>query len=287
MVGENVVYYLRNKLYEYIQHANIPFHDKTPSGTLFVRITSDVEDIITLFKDVVSTIVKDIVMIIALAIMMLSIDSKLALVCFSLVPLIALTSIIITKISRKIQEASKKAKTKVNIFLAESIYGIKLIKIFNRQYEKEQECEKLCNDFFKTRIPTSFTQGLLIALMVIFENLGVSLIVYTCINNLFGISIDIGVVYVFITYFKQIFDPIQRIVENFETIQEAFVSINKIYDILEQQEYLEDFNKGIEIENIKGKIEFKNVWFAYENDDWILKNISFTIEPRSKYCISW
>ena len=83
----------------------------------------------------------------------------------------------------------------------------------------------------------------------------------------------------FITYIKQIFSPINRIVENFETIQEATVSINKIYDILERKEYLEDFEKGIELEKIKGKIEFRNVWFAYEGENWILKNVSFTIEP--------
>ena len=163
MMGENVIYSLRNKLYKYIQHANIPFHDRTPSGTLFVRITSDVEDIITFFKDVITTFIKDIVMIIALATMMLLLDYKLALICFLLIPFVIITSIIITKISKKVREYSKKVKTQLNIFLAESIYVVKLIKIFNRQYEKEKECEKLCIDFFKSRIPTSFTEGFLIA----------------------------------------------------------------------------------------------------------------------------
>ena len=115
--------------------------------------------------------------------------------------------------------------------------------------------------------------------MIIFENLGVSLIVWCYVNHFFNINLDIGTIYIFITYLKQIFEPIQRIVENFETIQEALVSINKIYDILEHKEYLEDFEKGIELEEIKGKIEFKNVWFAYEGENWILKDISFTIDP--------
>lgn len=115
--------------------------------------------------------------------------------------------------------------------------------------------------------------------MFIFENLGVSLIVWACINHLFGINLNVGIIYIFITYLKQIFEPIKRLVENFETIQEALVSINKIYDILDHKEYLENFEKGIELEDIKGKIEFKNVWFAYEGENWILKDISFTIEP--------
>ena len=280
MMGENVIYSIRNKLYKYIQYANIPFHDRTPSGTLFVRITSDVEDITTFFKDVITTFIKDIVMIIALAIMMLSLNYKLALICFTLIPFVVILSIIITKVSNKVREYSKRVKTKLNIFLAESIYGVKLIKIFNRQYEKEKECEKLCTQFWKSRFPTAYTEGFLVAFMLIFENLGVSIIVWTCINKLFGIELDVGLIYIFVTYLKQIFEPINRIVENFETIQEAIVSINKIYDILEHKEYLEDFEDGIELdEEIEGKIEFKNVWFAYEGENWILKDVNFTIEP--------
>ena len=279
MLGESVIYSLRNKLFKYIQLANITFHDKTSSGTLFVRITSDVEDIINFFKDIITTFVKDIVMIIVIAIMMATLDYKLSLLCFCILPFVLLTSIIITHISKKVQEYSKRIKTKLNIFLAESIYGIKVIKIFNRQFEKNKECSKLCNDFYKSRIPTSFTEGLLVALMVIFENLGVALIVWANVKHILNINLDVGVIYIFITYLKQIYEPIQRIVENFETVQEAFVSINKIYEILEKEEYLEDYKSGIQLQEIKGKIEFKNVWFAYVGEEWVLKNVSFVIEP--------
>ncbi len=191
MIGEDITYKIRNKLYKYVQYANIHFHDKTPSGTLFVRITSDVEDITTAFKDVVTTIVKDIVMIIAFAWVMASIDYKLSLICFVLIPLVAITSFIINKISKKVHEASKKAKTKMNIFLSESIYGVKLIKIFNRQYEKNKECKYYCTKFYKSRVPTAFVEGFLVAIMYIFENLGVSLIVWTCVNHFFGISLEV------------------------------------------------------------------------------------------------
>ncbi len=279
MMGENVIYSLRNKLYRYTQYANIPFHDKTPAGTLFVRITSDVEDITTLFKEVITTFIKDILMIIAFVVMMLSLNYQLALLSFIVIPFVILTSIIITKISNKIHDYSKKVKTKLNIFLAESIYGVKLIKIFNRQYEKQKECEELCNSFWKSRIPTSYTEGLLVAILMVLENLAVAIITWAAINYLLGTSVDVGLIYVFVTYIKQIFSPINRLVENFETIQEALVSIDKIYDILEKKEYLESFEEGKVLDKVEGKIEFKNVWFAYEGNNWILKNISFTIEP--------
>lgn len=279
MMGENVIYSIRNKLYQYAQYANIPFHDKTPAGTLFVRITSDVEDITTLFKEVITTFIKDILIIIALIIMMLSINYQLALLSFLVIPLVIIASIIITKISNKVQEYSKMVKTKLNVFLAESIYGVKLIKIFNRQYEKQKECNELCTAFWKSRIPTAFTEGFLVAIMMILENLGVCIIVWASLNYLLGTNIDVGIVYVFVTYIKQIFNPINRLVENFETIQEALVSIDKIYEILEHKEYLENFEEGKVLEKVEGKIEFKNVWFAYEGENWILKDISFTIEP--------
>lgn len=88
-----------------------------------------------------------------------------------------------------------------------------------------------------------------------------------------------GTIYIFTTYIRDIFDPIERVVENFETIQESLVSINKIYDILDSKEYLENLEDGIKLDEVKGKIEFKNVWFAYDKENWVLKDVSFCIEP--------
>lgn len=279
MMGENVIYHIRNKLYKYIQYANIPFHDKTPAGTLFVRITNDVEDITTLFKDVITTFIKDVLIIVALLGMMIFLSSKLALMTFIVIPFIIITSVVITKISNRLQNISKDAKTKLNIFLAESIYGVKLIKIFNRQYEKQKECEDLTDKFWKSRLPLGITEGFLPAIMLILENLGVAIIVCACTNGWWGIGLDVGIVYMFTTYIKQIFDPVNRLIENFETVQEALVSIDKIYEILENTQCLENFEKGTVLEKVEGKIEFKHVWFAYEEENWVLKDVSFTIEP--------
>ena len=279
MLGENVIYSLRNRLYKYIQYANITFHDKTPAGKLFVRITNDVEDISTLFKDVLTTLVKDLLMIIAILSIMLVLDVKLALISFLIIPLIIIFSTYLTKLLNKKQEYSKSVKTRLNTFLAESIYGIKLIKIFNRQYEKQKECEQWTKKFWESRIPTGIIEGFLPGIMLILEKLGISIIVWTCVNQWFNVNLQVGVIYMFITYIQRLFDPINRLIDNFETLQESVVSIDKIFEILEQKDYLEDLETGKILDNVKGKIEFKNVWFAYEKDNWILKNVSFTIEP--------
>ena len=279
MMGENIIYTMRNRLYKYTQNAGIPFHDKTSAGKLFVRITNDVEDVSSLFKDVLTTFFKDVILIIVLAGVMIYFSTKLSMLAFIVIPLIILFSVTLTKLLNKIYDKSKKIKTNLNTFLAESIYGAKLIKIFNIQKEKQNECEKLTNDYRNSRLPGGIIEGLLPALMTILENLAIAIIVWACVNQWLGIQMEVGLIYVFITYIKQLFEPITRIIDNIEVVQEAFVSINKIYDILDHKEYLEDLEAGIELKDVKGKIEFKNVWFSYDNKNWVLKNVSFEIEP--------
>ncbi len=279
MMGENVIYTIRNRLFKYTQNASIPFHDKTPAGKLFVRITNDVEDISTLFKDVLTTFFKDIILIIGIVVVMLALSAKLSMLSFIVIPFIIIFSITLTRLLNKIYSKSKVIKTELNTFLAESIYGSKLIKIFNIQREKQEECEKYTTDFRNSRLPGGIIEGLLPALMTILENLAIAIIVWACVNHWFNIGLDVGLIYVFITYIKQLFEPITRTIENMESVQEAFVSINKIYDILDHKEYLEDLETGTELQDVKGKIEFKNVWFSYDNKNWVLKNVSFTIEP--------
>ncbi len=279
MLGENVVFEIRNKLYSYMEKANISFHDKVPSGTLFVRIISDSEDILALFSEVITTFVKDILIILGLLVVMCILSYKLASVSLIIIPLIVISSWILTKILNKIYAAVKDVRTKLNIFFAESIYGIKLIKIFNRQKEKQEECENITEEFRRTIKPMGFYQGLLPAIMSLIENLGVAIIVWLVTFKITGEDLDVGIVYMFITYLKNLFDPINRIIENIEIVEEAVTSIDKIYEIIEKDELVEDFDNGQEIERLKGKIEFKNVWFAYEGENWILKDVSFVIEP--------
>lgn len=279
VMGEEILYTLRNKIFKYTQDANIKFHDKTPAGKLFVRITNDVEDISALFKDVIATIFKDVISIIAIVGVMLYFNFKLSLLSLTVVPFVIFTSVILTIILNKIYDTSKIIRTNLNTFLAESIYGAKLIKIFNIQKEKEEECENLTQEFLEKRLPSAIFEGLFPGIMKLFENLAITIIIMVSINNWFGIFIEVGYIYIFVSYIKSLFEPITRTIDNIEIVQEAIVSINKIYDIIEKTEFLEDFDSGIELKNVTGKLEFKNVWFAYEGDNWVLKDISFTINP--------
>ena len=279
MMGEDALYYLRNRLYKFIQYVNIPFHDRTSAGKLYVRITNDVEDISTFFKDVITTILKDIVLVVVIIGIMITFSKQLSAMAFIVIPFVILVSFVITGIINKICDKAKNIRTQINSFFAESIYGIKLIKIFNRQREKQKECEEYTTAFRNQRAKAGVFYGLLPALIDILEYLSISIIIWTCVNHWFGINMDVGLIYVFITYIKQLFEPVTRIIDNVEVVQEAIVSINKIFYILDQKEYLEDFESGKVIDKINGKIEFRNVWFAYEGENWILKNVSFIVNP--------
>lgn len=278
-MGEKVVYNLRNSLYRYIEKSNISFHDKTPSGKLYVRVTSDTEDVYTLFSEVITTLPKDILIIVSLLAMMIYISIKLAIVNLFIVPLLIIVTLILTNMMKKIYTKTKEARTVLNTFLAESIYGIKLIKIFNRQKEKQEECEKYTKNHRDAAKYLGILYGTLPAVIEIIENIGIAIIVIFCANKWLGTNLEVGVIFLFITYFRKIFNPINRIIENVEVVQDSMSSIDKIYEILEHDEYLEDNKSGIELENVKGKIEFKNVWFAYDKEHWILKDVSFTINP--------
>lgn len=278
-MGEKVMYNLRNQLYKYIEKANVSFHDKTPSGKLYVRVTSDTEDVYALFSEVITTFPKDLIIIIGLLVMMVYISFQLATINILIIPLLLIVTITISKMLRKIFSRSKEVRTVLNTFLAESIYGIKLIKIFNRQKEKQEECEKNTKNHRDSLKNVGILYGILPGMMNLIENIGISLIVLFCANKWLGINLDVGIVYLFITYLRKIFEPIDRIIENVEIVQDATSSIDKIYEILEHDEYLEDYDSGIKLEKVRGKIEFRNVWFAYEAENWILKDVSFTINP--------
>ena len=278
-MGEKVMYNLRNQLYKYIEKSNVTFHDKTPSGKLYVRVTSDTEDVYALFSEVITTFPKDIIIILGLLTMMIYMSIQLSAINILIIPLLLVVTITISRILKKIFNRSKEYRTVLNTFLAESIYGIKLIKIFNRQKEKQEECEENTKNYRNSSKNIGVLYGLLPGLIDLIENIGISLIVLFCANKWLGVNLEVGVIYLFITYLRKIFEPIDRIIENVEIVQDATSSIDKIYEILEHEEYLEDYDSGIELKDVKGKIEFKNVWFAYEDENWILKDVSFTINP--------
>jgi len=281
IAGDKILHETRQKIFKYCQNTNIKFHDKTPSGKLYVRITSDTEDLAVFFQDIVITLFQDIVYIFILSAILIKLNWKLSIVVYLIISICACISYIFTQKANYAYNLAKNARTKLNTFLAETIYGAKTIKIFNIQNTINNKNKEITQDWLNKIVKTNKLEASLSQIIFFFMYIAISIVIAISVNNVFNISIGIGEIYIFITYIKELFEPINRTIENVEGVQEAVVSLNKICDLIEQEEYLEDFNSGKELKNVKGKLEFKHVWFKYNESDenWILKDISFVIEP--------
>lgn len=278
-LGETILEELRKKVYRYSQLTNITFHNQMPAGKMYARIINDVDDVSAMFKDVIATLFRDLASIIIILTFIFIINWKIGLMLLIVLPFTVKTSKLISDQINKIYKASKIVRAKINTFLAESIYGAKVIKIFNIQQEKQKELEEYTLEFKRTRVPASFFEAMLPSFIYVLQYLSISVLVYIAALNIFNINLNVGVVYVLVNYITYLYQPINNIVDNIETIQDAVVSINRLYDMIEETEYIEQMNQGKSLKNVIGKLEFRNVWFAYKGENWVLKNISFVIEP--------
>ena len=281
ITGEKIIKETRQKIFSFSQKANVKFHDKTPSGKLFARITSDTEDLAIFFADVLVTLFQDVSYIIVISIIMLKLNWRLSLIVYGVVIICVAITYVFTKKANAAYNLSKNARTKLNTFLSEAIYGAKTIKIFNIQKIIDKEERDIAEDHAEKITKTAKYEAPLAQILFFFMYLLISIVIVISVKKWWNINIALGEVFIFITYIRELFDPITRTLENIEGVQEAVVSLNKIYDIIDEKDFIENFSSGKEISNIKGKLEFKNVWFKYNDNDenWVLKDISFCIEP--------
>ena len=166
---------------------------------------------------------------------------------------------------------------RINGFMAENISGMKLIQIFHGEKEKKKQFTKLNDEYYKVTSFQVWMNSFLKPASVVFQNLTIAVLIWYGMGKIAGGTLQIGVLYAFTTYIAQFFNPISDLADNYTNIQSAFVSADRIFELLDQQENLEDLDEGIAMEHISGKIEFRHVWFSYNNRVWILKDINFTI----------
>lgn len=278
-IGQKIMFNIRNSLFTHIQNMSMSFFDKNSTGRILTRVTNDVEALSELFSGVIINIFRDSVMIIGIVVTMAMMDFKLMLISISCVPIIALVTIVYRIAARKNFIKMKGMIAKINGFLAENISGMKLVQIFHREKEKYDELAGLDKEYFKFSFREIVLNSFSRPLVDIINNLTIAVLIYFCTYKIVDSTLEIGVLYAFITYIKQFFDPISTISEQYTTIQSAVISSGRIFEILDTVDVQEDTISGLPVSKLKGEIEFKNVWFAYNNEDWVLKDISFKITP--------
>lgn len=277
-VGQKIMFNIRNSLFTHIQNMSMSFFDRNSTGRILTRVTNDVEALNDLFSGVLVNLFRDFVMVIGIVATMAFMDFRLMLVSVSCIPLIVLATVIYRIAARKNFIRMKSMIARINGFLAENISGMKLVQIFHREKEKFRELEELDREYFKFSFREIILNSFSRPLVDIINNLTIAVLIYFCTERVIGNTLEIGLLYAFITYIKQFFDPISTISEQYTTIQSAVVSSGRIFEILDTVDVQEDIHGGRPLGPVKGEIEFKNVWFAYNEEEWILKDLSFKIE---------
>lgn len=278
-VGQKIMYDIRNQLFNHIQMMSMRFFDKNSTGRILTRVTNDVEALNELFSGMIVNIIRDFIMLAGILAAMFSMNTTLAVISMISIPLIAIITYIYRKAARKNFLKMKSMIGRINGFLAENISGMKLVKIFYREKEKYEELEKLDKEYFVTSLREVMLHGLGRPMMEIINTLTIALIIWYCTSRIGLGLIEVGVIYAFITYSKQFFQPINDLADKYTSIQSALISAERIFAVMDNNGDIEEMDEGIRIESLKGRVEFKNVWFAYNEGEWVLKDVSFVIEP--------
>ncbi|MBQ2915172.1 MAG: ABC transporter ATP-binding protein [Clostridia bacterium] len=280
-ISQKILDTMRNKVFDKILHLSTGKLDKFGTGRLITRATNDVETVNEFYSDVFLSLFREIFLLIGILVMMLIIDWKLALVAFTGIPfIIALTF----SIKKRIKENFKKVKVttgKINGFFSENIQGMRIVQVFNGLKEKLKEFRQLNDEYFKGTMTQVMLHSFLRPTMEMINELVIALLVAYAYNGISGGVLEVGVLYAFTNYTKQFFAPINDLAEKYSTVQSAFVSTDRIYELLDDNE-TENSYEGRNDVDIQGTIEFKDVWFAYDEENWVLKGVSFVIPKGAR-----
>jgi len=278
-MGQSILMDVRKKVFTHIQHMSMSTLDHFSSGRLVTRATNDVETLNELFSDVLVNLFKDVFMLIGIVVMMLVMNWRLALVAFAVVPLIALITVLVRGKLRRNFVKLKALTGRINGFFAENMSGMRIVQIFRKENEKHDEFDELNVGYFHAARTQVRMNSLMRPLVEVVNQLGIAIMVwYGCRHIGLG-TLEIGMLYAFTNYIKQFFEPINDLAEKYTTISSAVVSTDRIFELLDDPTQLEDVVTGEDVEELHGKVEFQNVWFAYNDENWVLKDVSFTIEP--------
>lgn len=280
-MGQNTIYKMREEVFAHIHSLSLNFFNTTPVGKLVTRVSNDTEAINELFSTILVKLFKNIVKIIGYAVVMLSIDVRMAGISFLLLPLVTVLTFVFRFLSRKAYQITRNKITELNTFLSEHISGMKLIQIFAREEERYRKFEKKSYELYRANWRETMTFAVFRPSIYLVSIAAMVIVIGTGSRSVLDGTLSLGTLFIFITYISSFFEPIQELAEQFGTLQSALASAEKIFAILDEEPEIVNPPQPKPID-IKGKIEFRHVWFAYEKDDYILKDVSFVIEPGQK-----
>lgn len=280
-MGQQIVYKLREETFTHIHSLSLSFFNTTPVGKLVTRVSNDTEAVNELFSTILVKLFKNVVKIIGYAVVMLSINVKMAGISFLLLPLVAILTFVFRHLSRKAYQITRNKITELNTFLSEHISGMKLIQIFAREKEKYSEFEGKSMELYRANFREIMTFAIFRPSIYLVSVIAMILVIRTGSLSVLNGSLSLGTLFVFITYISSFFEPIQELSEQLGTLQSSIASAEKIFSVLDVKPEIVSPADPAPV-NILGEIEFRHVWFAYEEENYILKDVNFVIHPGEK-----
>lgn len=274
--GQNIIYTLRTDVFTHIEEMSQNQFSEMPVGALVTRVTSYTESMSNLFTDVLISVIRNLLSLLGVYGIMVYLSPKLSLVLLIPVVLVFVSSLIFSKYIGKTFRAERKNLSDLNAFLSENLSGMKITQIFNQENRKLDEFdaknEKLRHSRFMTIVGFALYRPFISFVYIA----SLALCFYVGIESM----LDAGAIVAFYLYMSKFFNPIQALADQFNNVQKALTASERLFNLLDVAPEVRDLPDAVDVEKFEGKIEFKNVWFAYKGEDWILKDVSFTIEPR-------
>lgn len=285
-IGQKILSNLRMDIFTQIEKLSHEQLNNIPVGKLVTRVTNDTNSISMMFTNVLVTMVKNAMVIVAVLGSMLMLNYALTLMVLCFVPFVVLFTVIFRKFSRRAHRKVNDARTDINTYLSENLSGIKITQIFNREEQKMQDFLERSNRLKKARINQMFVFGIFRPMVYMLNISTIMCLMYFGAKGqiqdtvVFGQTITSAIVVSFYMYISKFYNPIQTLAEQFDVLQRSFAAAEKIFTIMDMVPEVVDEPDAIELDEIRGEIEFRDVWFAYKPGEWVLKGVSFHVEPK-------
>lgn len=285
-IGQKILSSLRLDIFTHIESLSHEQLNNIPVGKLVTRVTNDTNSISMMFTNVLVTMVKNTMVVVGVFGAMLMLNYALTLMVLCVVPFVVLFTVIFRTFSRKVHRTVNDARTDINTYLSENLSGIKITQIFNQEEQKMQDFLERSKKLEKAKMNQIFVFGVFRPMVYMLYVSTVLCLLYMGSRGyikdttFLGQVVDSSIVVSFYMYVSKFFNPIQTLAEQFDMLQRSFAAAEKIFTIMDMVPEVVDEPDAIELEEIKGEIEFKDVWFAYKPDEWVLKGVSFHIDPK-------
>lgn len=290
-IGQQAIYDLRTKVFRHIQRQSLRFFDRTPIGRLLTRTTSDVEALNDVLSAGLVVILGDLFRLGFILYFMFALDWVLALVTLAVMPLMIGATYVFRRKVREQYRETRKQVARLNSFLQEHITGMKIVQLFNREREEMRRFKDINDDHRAAQIKTIFYFALFWPAVDILGSVALGLVLWVGGLNAMTGTLTLGVLIAFIQYTRQFFEPIRNLSDQYNTLQSAMAGAERIFTLLDHEDFIEESDAPVDIERVRGRIEFRNVWFTYDDvvdgvePNWILKDVSFIAEPGQKIAI--